>query len=767
MAFAVLSGCALWHNFSTYFNTVYLAESHVKAYEAEQRAIVPANPNGSIAVLNHRWLDEEYLMHQEGLRTGNLEPITPSFSQSLSATKEIKDVHLDSAIILGSKILADKKAGKYKEDALFIVGKAQFYKNDFIGAERKFHELLANYPDTKYGTQTRVFLARSMMLNHQVDTAARELQQEVATTADPAARSSLHRALAELIYAQVPDSLSGISNELHLAEEGLSGEDLPRLAYQEGAVYFIDGQWEPAERAFTLAINTSSDDWLIGESMIGAALAERELGNFEGARKQLQDVLEHIKYSPSQAAARYELAFTDELAAVAGDLHLPEFRQDDWPKLHAEYFALDTIYRNTSAQLISRAKFRQAEIYRGMGYYDSAAKMAAPLVGTKEFSSSAMNDYVTARASSLASYAEWRAELTHIDSLEATIQENERPHGNVGHLAPTNNEEAKIHLEALQEILGSRWNPATPVKLTKGDSTRLKETELRMRQKPRVVINDTARFLDSLKFRAATAHYQLGRAYETFGETTEARHEYETSNTMDVGPIDTGRTALRAQNLYAWLQLEHQAKNKPMQDSLLSELLAHFGETIYAQEARMLFGNADKNSPAELAYDAAYKTLRENGLDQAKPQFLTLVAKFPQEDAAPRSLYALGVSYEETPKYDSALAYYQRILKDYPYSRYALALRPRFAETAAVPSQHLPNTPRREENVPTSTVPGMIQQEPAQPPGMRQPPRRPGTQQPMPPALPIPPGSHFPVVAGQALPPPPPTPPPTPPEKPH
>ena len=35
---------------------------------------------------------------------------------------------MDSAIILGSKILADKKGNKYQEDALFVVGKAEFYK---------------------------------------------------------------------------------------------------------------------------------------------------------------------------------------------------------------------------------------------------------------------------------------------------------------------------------------------------------------------------------------------------------------------------------------------------------------------------------------------------------------------------------------------------------------------------------------------------------------------------------------------------------------
>ena len=32
-------------------------------------AIVAQNPNGAVAVLSHRWLDEEYLMRQEGCKT--------------------------------------------------------------------------------------------------------------------------------------------------------------------------------------------------------------------------------------------------------------------------------------------------------------------------------------------------------------------------------------------------------------------------------------------------------------------------------------------------------------------------------------------------------------------------------------------------------------------------------------------------------------------------------------------------------------------------
>jgi len=692
------SGCMWWHNFSTYFNTVYLANAHLEAYEAEQQAIAAPNPNGSIALIQHRWLDEEYFIRQRQLREGEASPITPSFSQSLAATKEIHNVHLDSAIILGSKILADKKGTKYLEDALFIVGKAEFYKNDFTGAERKFLELLSRYPQTKYGADVQIFLARSMLLNRNLDTAAIALERGLkmtTATGDKVTISNVHRALAELIYARNPDSLSAIAHELHQAETGLSGEDLARLAYEEGTVDYLNGDWAQAERAFQTTADAANDDWLSGESHIAHALALREHGDLDNARSELQSIIGHVKYSASQPAARYELAYTDETIArkaVGNNLRSPEFADRYHGPLRAEYYSLDTMYKNSSALILSRVKFREAELYRERGLYDSAASTAAGLVGTKDFSSMSMNEYVSGIASSLASFARWRKELDHLDSLTTALNQPHPATGRAGTLRGES-EESSIHLKAMQEALGTRWNPGRPIPLTKQDSNAIRTIEMRLKSKvpPELIIADTSHFIDSLHGVMANAHFELGRAYETFGEVKEARAEYRTASSMDIGVMDTARTALRAQTLYAWLELEHQEKNQPVFDSLLHELLTQYGQTIYAGEARVLFQTSTRSSPGELAYLDAYKSLRDQGLQVAKPALLHITSTFPQEDVAPRSLYAIGENYEETEHYDSALVYYRRVLKEYPYSSYALALRPRLADASTPGVPHAPS----------------------------------------------------------------------------
>ncbi len=676
-----------WHNFSTYFNTVYLADQHIQAYEAQQRAIVPVSPNGSIALLKHRWLDEEYFIRQHQLAADETPTaIEPTFSQSLSATNQINNVHLDSAIILGSKVLADKKGTKYLEDALFIVGKAEFYKNNFAAAQRKFLELLSRYPNTKFGSAVHVFLARSMLLNHARDTAAMALKRALALSTaahDRSAIAGVHRAMAELIYAQNPDSLTAISNELRQAEDGLSDEDLARLAFQEGAVDYLNGDWAHAEAAYQRTIQNAQDNWLRGEAHIDHALALRERGDLSGARKELESVAGRAKYSSSMPAARYELAYTDELIArkaVGNDLRSAAFRVNYHPALKQEYHVLDTLFHNTSAQILSRVHFRQAVMYREMGLYDSAARMAANLVGTHDFSSLAMNEYVSNFASSLASFNRWQKELFQLDSLETAVKNSASKRGRPNEVKGETAESA-IHLKAMQEVLGRRWNPLRPVQLTHSDSEEIRsvETRLEAMQPRELVITDTAQFLDSLQTVKARAHFELGHAYETFGEIPLARTEYKTSTNMDVGPMDTEKTALRAQTLYAWLQLEHLEKNQPVFDSLLDQLLTHYGQTIYAGQARLLYKGSMKNSPGELAYLAAYKTLEMSGLEAAKPALIEVAANYKQEDVAPRSLYAIGEQYEEAQNYDSALTYYRTVVDEYPYSTYALSLRSRLA----------------------------------------------------------------------------------------
>jgi len=709
--FSVIAvSCSLFHNFTTYFNVVYLAQQHLNIYEEGLLTAQTASSGAAAAITTHQWLDEEYLARQlYRSKTGVAMPyalLTKNSAGASSSSKTVTSVHLDSAIILGSKVLADKKETKYVEDALFIVGKAQYYKGDFSGAKRKFNELLFRYPDTKYGTEVGMLMMRSLMSSNEFDTAATALGKvlkKAEGTGNTAQISEGQKAYAELILASSPDSLSAAAEHLRLAEQGLSADAASRLSYERGTLYFLDGKWFEAETAFRETIDRTPDAALQGEAMVALAEAMRREKKYSDAKQMLQGVLQKARFANSHPPAQYEYAYTVDLEArdaVGGDLKSSTYQTDYYPAVKGTYFILDTLYRTVSQAIMARSRFRQAEIFRGMGLYDSAAHIANIILGTKDFSTSEMNDYVNDRIRALTRFAEWKYQLQRIDTIEHILTKMRRPTSTMAEGVSK-----ELRSEAEQKVLGNRWTADKTPTLTAEEEKLVVQYEEKIRREKAVAnisafsidFSDTAKYIDSVHFIGAHAHFELGRAYENFVEYPSAISEYQLSLGYNFNHPDTAINNFRAQVLFAWVELDHQLGDATQRDSLIGILTKNYGETVYAQQAGKEYaGIRDKDSPGEVAFRSAYATLKSSGLEASKPAFLTIVNDHKHEDVAARSLYTIGTWYEDKPRYDSAVFYYRRVVTEYPYSKYAEYLKPRIQyalrDTAPKSAPHVDNT---------------------------------------------------------------------------
>ncbi|MFI5264428.1 MAG: tetratricopeptide repeat protein [Candidatus Kapaibacterium sp.] len=569
LSLALLIGsCTLFRNFTTYFNIVYLAQQHLDMYEDQLQKDQVAQ-NGAVAVITtHRWLDEEYLSRQlYRKRTGLPMPMVSLGKTAISSGRSVGTQHLDSAIILGSKVLADKKETKYIEDALFIVGKSQYYKNDFAGAKRKFGELLYRYPDTKYGVEVGMLLARSMMATNQYDTATSAIDKVLKQAESSGSKTDIseaHKAYADLLLASMPDSLGLAAEQLRLAEQGLSSDEASRLAYQRAALYFLDGNWSNAEQTFRFVIDKASDASLQGEALVGLGETLRREKKFAEAKGVLQSVMDKSRYSNSHPPAHYEFAYTVDLEArdaVRDDLKSANFHADYYPGVKSTYFVLDTSYRNISQAIMARSRFRQAEIYRNMGDYDSAAHIANLILGTKDFSSGEMNDYVNDRIRALTRFAEWKSQLQKIDTVELLLRRYRRRGTPMLETALR-----EIRTEAEQRVLGSRWQPDRAPSLTAEEEKLVKQYEESIHKEKvaagvsafSINFSDTTKYIDSIHFVASHAHFELGRAYENFTEYPSALAEYRQSFEYTYMKPDTATNIFRAQVLFTWIELDNQ-----------------------------------------------------------------------------------------------------------------------------------------------------------------------------------------------------------------
>ncbi|HYM20261.1 MAG TPA: tetratricopeptide repeat protein [Candidatus Kapabacteria bacterium] len=707
----VFGSCTFFRGFATYFNIVYLAQKHLDAYE-ELIGAEATTQNGAVAAAyTHHWMEEELLSYKIRRREGP--PISAFLLVSkpkVSILKGAASSHLDSAVILGSKVLADPKPTKYVEDALFIVGKALYYKNDYAGAKRKFYELLYKYPDTHYADETGMLLAETLVSSGQPDSATASLETILKKESgkDKQLRSEIHKTFADLLVSSSYDSYEHAAAELKTAEDGISGNALAQMEYDRGRLFFVTEHWSDAEDAFRNASAATNDNTFKGEALAALGETLRREQKYDEAKATFTEVTTKTRYAPTKPSSSFELAYTtdfQERTKANGNLRTQDFMTNSAPIVKAGYFLLDTAYRNISQAIMARSRFRQAELFREMGQYDSAAHIANIIIGTKDFSTPEMNDFVNNRMRALTRFAEWKFQLLKMDSMEFILSKMRRHGYTMGETVM-----AELRNDAIKEFIGPKWLPSENYSFTPQEEKKLGEIMEKIKKEKaasgvnvfQIDFSDTVRYIDSLHRSAAHAHFEIGRAYESFDEQPDAAIEYKKALSYSYYKPDTASMALQAQVLYSWVQLDNDIKKDGERDSLIGVLKRDYGETKYALQAALEYGGKkDKDAPSEVAFRNASAGLKNSSIELVKPSLLGVVALYPREDVAPRSLYTIGVYYEDTKKYDSAMYYYYRVVHEYPFSRYTEYLKPRLSYALAeYDKRHAPPKPLQDTTKP-------------------------------------------------------------------
>ena len=75
------------------------------------------------------------------------------------------------AIEKSLKVIENYPNTKWYDDALYILGVSYFYTGQYIKAERRLRELLVNYPESKYIDESNLYLAKSKLLDNEIEDA--------------------------------------------------------------------------------------------------------------------------------------------------------------------------------------------------------------------------------------------------------------------------------------------------------------------------------------------------------------------------------------------------------------------------------------------------------------------------------------------------------------------------------------------------------------------------------------------------------------------
>ena len=90
-----------------------------------------------------------------------------------SSNKNVRGLGGDYKIAIEKslKVIDNYPNTKWYDDALYILGISYFYTGQYLKAERRLRELLVNYPESKYIDESNLYLAKSKLLDNEIEDA--------------------------------------------------------------------------------------------------------------------------------------------------------------------------------------------------------------------------------------------------------------------------------------------------------------------------------------------------------------------------------------------------------------------------------------------------------------------------------------------------------------------------------------------------------------------------------------------------------------------
>lgn len=188
--------------------------------------------------------------------------------------------------------------------------------------------------------------------------------------------------------------------------------------------------------------------------------------------------------------------------------------------------------------------------------------------------------------------------------------------------------------------------------------------------------------VDTMRGNMAKTMFELARVYQQLGKTDSANILFRQA--ADSCPMNISE---KSKYLYVASLILDSLKTDDAgvsADSLMEIIALNYPKTEYGSVAAKRLGivRAIEIDSATMLFDSGSRFRKIDEFHLAVRQFLQLVDRYPDNALAPKALYTVGWLYEKKiQNNDSALIYYDRVLKEYPSSEYArdLQMSVRFA----------------------------------------------------------------------------------------
>lgn len=301
-----------------------------------------------------------------------------------------------------SNILAFHSNSALVDDALFLIGKSYYYQAEYVKAERKFTELLAQYPGSDMRLESHLWLLRSMAkLNRHED-----VLQQVPLFIESAEKDSELVGEAYLIMGFSYEAMNDLPKAIEYYEKGaeLTEDDNLRANGQKALadLFFRTDEYKLAAAAYLKLRVMAPDPYMEYTALLQTSKSYRMLGNYDASLHLVDDLLDDFRFNQYMDVILLERA---RVLAARGE----------YQDAAAEYVRVDTTYSRTEAG--ARAAFERAQLLEDkVGDY-SAAWVAYARAGVGTIAELSANG--RRKSNAFNKYFESRKEIVRLDSLIA------------------------------------------------------------------------------------------------------------------------------------------------------------------------------------------------------------------------------------------------------------------------------------------------------------------------------------------------------------
>jgi tetratricopeptide (TPR) repeat protein len=332
-----ISGCGLWVNFKTYFNTYYNAD---KIFQETEEQILEARI--------------ELFSFEE-------QPIPTNLSKNF-----------DEVIEKTSAILQHFQESDYVDEALIMTGKSFYYQMNYSRALRKFNELAAIQESELY-LENKLWIAKTRLqlrdFSRGLDVLEEVKNEIIENEEDDLLVESYRVEIGYLLYNKDYDAAINAMDGLLKAD--ITDELRSEVLFEKGLLFKLNEDYVSAEKAFEEVEEYSPTFEIEFKSKFEVAKIKSELGEVDNSLELLKNLRSEDKYSDNW----------NKLDLEIGKIY---YDKNEIEEALDRFTEVDTTYKNTEAAGIS--VFYRAEILENyykdydsaMVFYRSASSSKAP-----------------------------------------------------------------------------------------------------------------------------------------------------------------------------------------------------------------------------------------------------------------------------------------------------------------------------------------------------------------------------------------------------